>query len=63
MGIAIGKKDKYLLTLRFSFEAFDDVDARLTARQLLSKAGVEGEAAEHKLQKIFKGKEPQKIVL
>lgn len=61
---AVTKKDKYMFTVRFPFEAYDAVDARLTARMLLKQMGLdEGGAEGKKLQRLFRNKEPQKIEL
>ena len=57
------KKDKYLFTLRFPFEAFDNLDARLTVRMLLEEIGLPENEGERKLQKVFPNKAPEKIKL
>lgn len=57
------KKDKYLFTLRFPFEAFDNLDARLTVRMLMERIGLPEDEGERKLQKVFKDREPEKVNL
>ena len=58
------RKNKYLFTLRFPFEAIDNLDARLAVRVLLKKMGLEESGEEEKkLQRIFKDKAPEKVDL
>lgn len=63
MAVNTKHKDQYLFTLRFPFEAFDTLDARLTVRMLLEKLGSSAEVAEGKLQKVFRDKAPEKVTL
>jgi len=59
--VDVKNKNKYLFTLRFPFEAFDNLDARLTVRLLVEKFGLTEGEAEKKLQKVFKDKAPEKV--
>jgi hypothetical protein len=64
MAVDVKNKSKYLFTLRFPFEAFDNLDARLSVRMLLEKLGLEGDKeVEKKLQKVFRDKAPEKVNL
>jgi len=63
MGTCQTNKKKYLLTLRFPFEAIDHLDARLTARLLLKELGSRAETGDGKLQMVNNGKPPEKVVL
>lgn len=64
MSVDLKNKNKYLFTLRFPFEAFDNLDARLAVRVLLKELGLGGDGEEEKkLQRIFKNKAPEKVEL
>jgi hypothetical protein len=55
---------KYLLTVRFPFEAMDAVEARMLAKQMMQDLQLsEEEMKEVKLQEIFDGKPPQGVQL
>jgi hypothetical protein len=55
-------KKKYLITMKYEFEAFDDVEARMMLTDLLEKGKVSfGMKEEIKLQNILDNKEPRKI--
>lgn len=58
-------KAQYKLTLTFSFEAFDNIDARQKTMEFLNELGVDLEelGAEKKLQKVFDNKPPEKVEL
>lgn len=56
------EKKKYLITLNYEFEAFDDIEARMLLSDLLSKGVVaQGMKEEIKLQSIFDNKPPRKL--
>lgn len=63
MRINAREKNKYLLTLRLPFDAFDNLDARLTVRTLLDRLSLSEDEWEHKLQRVYKDKEPEKVLL
>jgi len=53
---------KYLLTVRFPFEAMDVLEARMVAKQMMQDLQLsDQEMKEVKLQEIFDGKAPQGI--
>lgn len=56
------EKKKYLITLKYEFEAFDDIEARMLLQDMLSCGNVAcGMKEEIKLQNVFDNKEPRKI--
>jgi len=57
--------DKYLLTFKVPIKAFDDLEARMMARNIVASVSQisMGENVEVKFQKVFEDKQPEKLEL
>ena len=54
--------NKYHLTIRIPFEAYDDIDSRIFAKLFLKKINLEDDVV-IKLQRVYDDKAPEKVKL
>jgi len=57
------KKQKYMLTIRYEFEAADDPAARMVAHDLITCGARCPEEGKTKLQRVHNSKQPEKVEL